>query len=88
MKALNITQKNSRSAIEDYLVNLTIQNVQPPEEVQAAFSDAIKAAQDAEKTKMKGRLTPMMLSLEQAQLFAWLKRLRAIRKGNCYCGGR
>ena len=37
------------------IVNLTIQNVQPPEEVQAAFSDAIKAAQDAEKTKNEGQ---------------------------------
>jgi membrane protease subunit HflK len=37
------------------IVNLTIQNVQPPEEVQAAFSDAIKAAQDAEKTKNEAK---------------------------------
>ncbi|OUT98284.1 MAG: HflK protein [Betaproteobacteria bacterium TMED41] len=55
-EALEITQEiadryNSGLTI----VNLTIQNVQPPEEVQAAFSDAIKAAQDAEKTKNEGQ---------------------------------
>ncbi|NCA16375.1 MAG: FtsH protease activity modulator HflK [Betaproteobacteria bacterium] len=37
------------------LVNLNIQNVQPPEEVQAAFDDAIKAAQDAERLKNEGQ---------------------------------
>jgi membrane protease subunit HflK len=37
------------------IVNVTIQNVQPPEEVQAAFSDAIKAAQDAERVKNEGQ---------------------------------
>lgn len=37
------------------IVNITIQNVQPPEEVQAAFSDAIKAAQDAERLKNEGQ---------------------------------
>jgi len=37
------------------IVNVTIQNVQPPEEVQAAFNDAIKAAQDAERVKNEGQ---------------------------------
>lgn len=37
------------------IVNVTIQSVQPPEEVQAAFSDAIKAAQDAERLKNDGQ---------------------------------
>ena len=37
------------------MVNVTIQSVQPPEEVQAAFSDAIKAAQDAERLKNDGQ---------------------------------
>ena len=37
------------------VVNVTIQSVQPPEEVQAAFSDAIKAAQDAERLKNDGQ---------------------------------
>jgi len=51
-EALNITQKIAdRYESGITVVNLTIQNVQPPEEVQAAFSDAIKAAQDAEKNK-------------------------------------
>tara|TARA_E500000178_G_scaffold356295_1_gene433126 strand:+ start:98910 stop:100298 length:1389 start_codon:yes stop_codon:yes gene_type:complete len=55
-EALGITQKIAdryKSGLT--IVNLTIQNVQPPEEVQAAFSDAIKAAQDAEKTKNEGQ---------------------------------
>ena len=55
-EALNITQKIAdRYESGITVVNLTIQNVQPPEEVQAAFSDAIKAAQDAEKTKNEGQ---------------------------------
>ena len=55
-EALNITQKIAdRYESGITIVNLTIQNVQPPEEVQAAFSDAIKAAQDAEKTKNEGQ---------------------------------
>jgi membrane protease subunit HflK len=55
-EALKITQEISdRYDSGLTIVNLTIQNVQPPEEVQAAFSDAIKAAQDAEKTKNEGQ---------------------------------
>ncbi len=55
-EALEITQEISdRYGSGLTIVNLTIQNVQPPEEVQAAFSDAIKAAQDAEKTKNEGQ---------------------------------
>ena len=55
-EALDITQKIAdRYDSGLTIVNLTIQNVQPPEEVQAAFSDAIKAAQDAEKTKNEGK---------------------------------
>ena len=37
------------------IVDVTIQNVQPPEEVQAAFSDAIRAGQDAERLKNEGQ---------------------------------
>ncbi len=37
------------------IVDVTIQNAQPPEEVQAAFSDAIKAGQDAERLKSEGQ---------------------------------
>lgn len=37
------------------IIDVTIQNVQPPEEVQAAFSDAIKAGQDAERLKNEGQ---------------------------------
>ena len=55
-EALKITQEIAdRYDSGLTIVNLTIQNVQPPEEVQAAFSDAIKAAQDAEKTKNEGQ---------------------------------
>jgi membrane protease subunit HflK len=55
-EALTITQRIAdryQSGIT--VVNITIQNVQPPEEVQAAFSDAIKAAQDAERVKNEGQ---------------------------------
>jgi membrane protease subunit HflK len=55
-EALKITQEIAdRYDSGLTIINLTIQNVQPPEEVQAAFSDAIKAAQDAEKTKNEGQ---------------------------------
>jgi membrane protease subunit HflK len=37
------------------IVDVTIQNVQPPDEVQAAFSDAIRAGQDAERLKNEGQ---------------------------------
>jgi membrane protease subunit HflK len=37
------------------VIDVTIQNAQPPEEVQAAFSDAIKAGQDAERLKNEGQ---------------------------------
>jgi len=55
-EALSITQRiTDRYAAGITIVNVTIQNVQPPEEVQAAFSDAIKAAQDAERLKNEGQ---------------------------------
>ena len=55
-EALNITQRIAdRYAAGLTIVNVTIQNVQPPEEVQAAFSDAIKAAQDSERLKNEGQ---------------------------------
>lgn len=37
------------------IVNVTLQNVQPPESVQAAFDDAIKAKQDLERQKNEGQ---------------------------------
>jgi len=37
------------------IVNVTLQNVQPPESVQAAFDDAVKAAQDRERSKNEGQ---------------------------------
>jgi membrane protease subunit HflK len=55
-EALAITQRiTDRYSAGITIVNVTIQNVQPPEEVQAAFSDAIKAAQDAERLKNEGQ---------------------------------
>jgi membrane protease subunit HflK len=55
-EALQITQRiTDRYGAGLTIVNITIQNVQPPEEVQAAFSDAIKAAQDAERVKNEGQ---------------------------------
>ncbi len=35
--------------------NLTMQNAQPPEQVQAAFDDAVKAGQDRERQKNEGQ---------------------------------
>lgn len=43
---------------------VTMQNAQPPEQVQAAFDDAVKAGQDRERQKMKAKLTLMMSSLK------------------------
>jgi membrane protease subunit HflK len=34
---------------------LTLQNAQPPEQVQAAFDDAVKAGQDLERQKNEGQ---------------------------------
>ncbi|MGY1490658.1 FtsH protease activity modulator HflK [Methylobacillus pratensis] len=36
------------------IVNVTMQNAQPPEQVQAAFDDAVKAGQDLERQKNEG----------------------------------
>ncbi|NBV02469.1 MAG: FtsH protease activity modulator HflK, partial [Burkholderiaceae bacterium] len=38
-----------------YITSVTVQNVQPPEQVQAAFDDAVKASQDAERLKSEGQ---------------------------------
>ncbi|MBL8379188.1 MAG: FtsH protease activity modulator HflK [Burkholderiales bacterium] len=37
------------------IVNVTLQNSQPPEQVQAAFDDAVKAGQDRERQKNEGQ---------------------------------
>jgi membrane protease subunit HflK len=37
------------------IVNVTMQNAQPPEQVQAAFDDAVKAGQDLERQKNEGQ---------------------------------
>ena len=37
---------------------VTMQNAQPPEQVQAAFDDAVKAGQDRERQKNEGEATP------------------------------
>jgi len=42
------------------ITNVTMQGVQPPEQVQAAFDDAVKAGQDKERQKMKVRRMRMM----------------------------
>lgn len=38
-----------------HIVSLTMQNAQPPEQVQAAFDDAVKAGQDLERQKNEGQ---------------------------------
>jgi membrane protease subunit HflK len=37
------------------ITNVTMQGVQPPEQVQAAFDDAVKAGQDRERQKNEGQ---------------------------------
>ncbi|TAK90928.1 MAG: FtsH protease activity modulator HflK [Burkholderiaceae bacterium] len=37
------------------VMNITLQNAQPPEQVQAAFDDAVKAGQDRERQKSEGQ---------------------------------
>ena len=37
------------------IVNVTMQNAQPPEQVQSAFDDAVKAGQDLERQKNEGQ---------------------------------
>jgi membrane protease subunit HflK len=37
------------------IVSVTMQNAQPPEQVQAAFDDAVKAGQDLERQKNEGQ---------------------------------
>jgi modulator of FtsH protease HflK len=49
----------SQKILDEYrtgiqIANVTIQNVQPPEQVQAAFDDAVKAGQDFERAKNEG----------------------------------
>jgi len=57
------------------VTSVTMQNAQPPEQVQAAFDDAVKAKQDLEDRKMKVRRMPMMLFQKQGvrQLDFWQK---------------
>lgn len=38
-----------------FVTSVTVQNVQPPEQVQAAFDDAVKAGQDRERLKNEGQ---------------------------------
>jgi membrane protease subunit HflK len=38
-----------------HITNVTMQGVQPPEQVQAAFDDAVKAGQDKERQKNEGQ---------------------------------
>jgi membrane protease subunit HflK len=42
-----------RSGVQ--VTNVTMQNVQPPEQVQASFDDAVKAGQDRERQKNEGQ---------------------------------
>ena len=38
-----------------YVQKVTLQNAQPPDQVQAAFDDAVKAEQDRERQKNEGQ---------------------------------
>ena len=57
--------KSVQSQLDRYktgiqIQTVNIQNVQPPEQVQAAFDDALKAGQDRDRLKNEGQATPMM----------------------------
>jgi membrane protease subunit HflK len=52
--------KNIQDALDRYKTGIsvskvTLQNAQPPQEVQAAFDDAVKAGQDRERLKSEGQ---------------------------------
>jgi membrane protease subunit HflK len=54
------TQRLMQSILDSYnvgaqITNVTMQGVQPPEQVQAAFDDAVKAGQDRERLKNEGQ---------------------------------
>ncbi|WP_334107228.1 FtsH protease activity modulator HflK [Methylobacillus sp.] len=54
-----LTKKMMQEILDRYstgvnVVNVTMQNAQPPEQVQAAFDDAVKAGQDRERQKNEG----------------------------------
>ena len=54
------TQQLMQSILDRYnsgaqVTNVTMQGVQPPEQVQAAFDDAVKAGQDRERQKNEGQ---------------------------------
>jgi len=56
----NDAQKMIQSILDLYktgiaISNVTMQNAQPPEEVQASFDDAVKAKQDLERQKNEGQ---------------------------------
>lgn len=48
-------QISDRYKIGVQITNVTMQGVQPPEQVQAAFDDAVKAGQDRERQKNEGQ---------------------------------
>jgi len=54
------TQQLMQTILDRYasgvqITNVTMQGVQPPEQVQAAFDDAVKASQDRERQKNEGQ---------------------------------
>ncbi|HBI82593.1 FtsH protease activity modulator HflK [Orrella sp. NBD-18] len=56
----NTVQKLMQQILDSYqsgiqISSVAIQNVQPPEQVQAAFDDAVKAGQDSERQSNEGR---------------------------------
>jgi regulator of protease activity HflC (stomatin/prohibitin superfamily) len=77
--------------------NVNLQNVQVPEQVQAAFDDAVKAGADRDRFKNEGQAyasdvipkaqgTAARLSEEaRATSPAWWRRPRAIPSASCPC---
>ncbi|MFC5500032.1 FtsH protease activity modulator HflK [Caenimonas terrae] len=52
-KSIQVQMDRYKTGIE--VQNVNIQNVQPPEQVQAAFDDALKAGQDRDRLKNEGQ---------------------------------
>jgi membrane protease subunit HflK len=58
---------------------VTMQNAQPPEQVQAAFDDAVKAGQDRERQKNEGQAYANdVIPKAQGYRFAPARRVRTV----------
>jgi membrane protease subunit HflK len=79
------TQKLMQTILDRYnsgaeITNVTMQAVQPPEQVQAAFDDAVKAGQDLERQKNEGKAYANdVIPKARGAAFALLQQAEAYR---------